>query len=223
MSRRPSCAADLDDLRERLERAGPQACDTAECLAFVLRRGAGRAAFGWSERLLDEFGSLPDLLGASRERLRAAAPAAIARDIEVIHHLQLRTLRSPLRILPVLGDREALADYLRVALAAERREQVRALFLDRGLRLLADELMGQGGVDHAPLYPREVVRRALELDASGVVLVRNHPAGRLEPTAADLEAARQVIAAARALRISVHDQLVVVGRAVLSFRDRALL
>jgi DNA repair protein RadC len=218
-----SAAADLEDLRERLERSGAAALDTAECLAFALRRGAGRAALGWAERLLAEFGSLPELLGAPPVRLRAAATPAIARDIEVLHDLQLRALKAPLRLLPVLGDRDAVADYLRVALAAERREQVRALFLDRGLRLLADERMGQGSVEHAPLYPREVVRRALELDASGLVLVRNHPAGRLEPTAADLESARQVIAAARALRIAVHDQLLVVGRAVISFRDRGLL
>jgi DNA repair protein RadC len=216
-------AADLEELRDRLERSGPAALDTAECLAFVLRRGAGRAAFGWAERLLAEFGSLPDLLGGSRVALRAAATPAIARDVEVLHELQLRALAAPLRALPVLPDRAEVADYLRTALSAERREQFRVLFLDKAMRLLRDERLAQGTVDHVPVYPREVLRRALELDASGLVLVHNHPAGAIEPTAADIDMTRQIVVAARALRIAVHDHLLVAGRAVVSFRAKGLL
>lgn len=215
--------ADFEDVRERLDRAGPEALDTAECLAFALRRGARRAAFGWAERLLDDFGSLPELLGAPRLAWLRAATPAIARDLAVLHELQVRALRAPLLARPVFSDRGAIVDYLQAQLATARREQVRVLFLDKGQRLLADELMGAGSVDHAPLYPREIMRRALELDAAAVVLVRNRPSGRIEPTAADLEAVRQVIAAGRALRIAVHDQLLVVGRAVISFRSLGLL
>jgi DNA repair protein RadC len=216
-------AADFEELRDRLERSGAEALDTAECLAFALRRGAGRAAFGWAERLLAEFGSLPDLLAASGAALRAASTPAIADDIEVLHELQVRALRAPLRVYPMLPDRSAVADYLQAVLAAERREQFRVLFLDKAHRLLRDERMAQGTVDHAPIYPREIMRRALELDASGLVLVRNRPTGAIEPTAADVDATRQILAAARALRIAVHDHLLVAGRAVVSFSARGLL
>jgi DNA repair protein RadC len=216
-------AADLEELRDRLERSGPEALDAADCLAFVLRRGSGRAAFGWAERLLAEFGSLPDLLGASGAALRAASTPAIAGEIEVLHELQVRALRAPLKLYQVLPDRSAVADYLQTVLAAERREQFRVLFLDKALRLLRDERLAQGTVDHVPVYPREILRRALELDASGLVLVHNHPAGAIEPTAADIDTTRQVLVAARALRIAVHDHLLVAGRAVVSFRAQGLL
>jgi DNA repair protein RadC len=216
-------AADFEALRERLNRSGAEGLDTAECLGFALRRGAGRAALGWAERLLFEFGSLPDLLGAPRADLVRTATPAIARDLEVLHELQLRALRAPLRILPVLSDRPAVADYLQVLLAAERREQLWVLFLDKALRLVRDERMGVGTVDHVPIYPREILRRALETGASEIILAHNHPAGLLQPSAADIEATRQLVTAGHVLRVAVHDHLLVAGRAVLSFRAQGLL
>jgi len=224
MPRNPNpSAADFEELRERLDRSGAQSLDTAECLGFALRRGAGRAALGWSERLLADFGSLPDLLGADKAELRRAANVAIARDLEILRELQVRALRAPLRILPVLADRPAVADYLQALLAAERREQLRVLFLDKALRLLRDETLAVGTVDHVPFYPREILRRALEFGASGVILAHNHPAGLLQPTAGDIAATGELAAAARVLRIAVHDHLLVAGRAVVSFRAQGLL
>lgn len=216
-------SVDLEELRERAEAFGVETLSNAECLALVLRRGAGRAAPGWAERLLARFGSLPEVLGASPADLQREAPPALARELALLHDLQRRTLAAALRVRPVLGDLARVGDYLRTVLAAEGREQFRVLFLDNGHRLIRDEVMGHGTVDHAPAYPREVVRRALELNAAGVVLAHNHPGGDPHPSAADIALTQQVVAASRALRIAVHDHLLVAGDGVVSFRRLGLL
>ncbi len=214
---------DLEELRDRLDLAGAASLTTAECLALAIRRGAGRAAIGWAERLLTRFGSLPELLGASPSALVREAPQAIVRDLLVVQDLHRRSLLEPLSARPGLQSFEAVADYLRVMMAAERREQLRVLHLDKGLRLLRDECIGRGTVDHVAVYPREVVRRALELDAAGIVLAHNHPAGGTAPSSADLDMTRQIVAAATPLRIAVHDHLLVAGQAVVSFRRLGLM
>ena len=111
---------------------------------------------------------------------------------------------------------------MRVALANEPREQFRVLFLDKKNQLIADEVMNQGTVDHAPVYPREVMRRALELSASSIILVHNHPSGDPAPSGADVEMTKQVVEAGRALRISVHDHLVVGREGVASLKSLGL-
>ena len=226
MGAKPVSQPPLEDLQEFRSRAatyGPESLATEECLALLLRRGCGRAAPGWAERLLARFGSLPELLGAPEAELRRQAPAAVALDIALLHDLQRRALQAPLRRRAALAGLGLVSDYLRVVLAAEPREQFRVLFLDKGLRLIRDEAMGHGTVDHAPAYPREVLRRALELNAAGVVLAHNHPGGDATPSAADIELTRQVSAAALVLRIAVYDHLLVAGELVVSFRRLGLL
>ncbi|WP_421937292.1 JAB domain-containing protein [Phenylobacterium sp.] len=216
-------AVDLEELRDRLDLAGPEPLTTAECLALAIRRGAGRAAPGWAERLLTRFGSLPELLGASPSALSREAPPAVVRDLLVVHDLHRRALLEPLAARPVLQGFEAVADYLRVTMAVDRREQLRVLHVDKGLRLLSAECVGRGTVDHVAVYPREVVRRALELDAAGIVLAHNHPAGGTTPSSTDLDMTRQIVAAATPLRIAVHDHLLVAGQTVVSFRRLGLM
>lgn len=126
---------DLEELRDRLDLAGAGSLTTAECLALAIRRGAGRAAPGWAERLLARFGSLPDLLGASATALAREAPPGVVRDLQVLHDLQRRALLEPLASRPMLQGFEAVADYLRIVMAVERREQLRVLHVDKGLRL----------------------------------------------------------------------------------------
>ena len=116
----------------------------------------------------------------------------------------------------------ALLGYVRVALANEAREQFRVLFLDKKNQLIADEIMNHGTVDHAPVYPREVMRRALELSASSVILVHNHPSGDPTPSPADIDMTKQIVEAGRSLRISVHDHLVVGREGVASFKALGL-
>ena len=110
-----------------------------------------------------------------------------------------------------------------MALAEEPREQFRALFLDRRNQLMRDELTAHGTVDHAPVYPREVVRRALELSASSIILVHNHPSGDPQPSTADVEMTRKIVEAARVFDIQVHDHLVVGRNGVASLRTLGLL
>lgn len=117
----------------------------------------------------------------------------------------------------------ALLAYVRVALADQPREQFRVLFLDKKNQLIADETMNHGTVDHAAVYPREVVRRALELSSSAIILLHNHPSGDPSPSHADVDMTRQIIEAARALKISVHDHLVVGREGVASFKALGLM
>ena len=124
---------------------------------------------------------------------------------------------------PVISSWSALIAYVKVALAHEPREQFRLLFLDKKNQLIADEVMNRGTVDHAPVYPREVARRALELSASALILVHNHPSGDPTPSSADIDMTRQVKSACDVLRIAVHDHLVVGRDGVASFKALGLI
>jgi DNA repair protein RadC len=161
-----SAAAEAEDLRERLEAAGAEALDTAECLSFALRRGAGPQAAGWAERLLGEFGSLAEVLGATRVALRRVATPAVARDVEVLQALHLRALREPLAARPRVTSSSDLIAYLRAALAAERREQVRVLFLDHRNRLIRGR---SGPGRRRPLARGQATRQAPRWRRSGSV------------------------------------------------------
>ena len=119
---------------------------------------------------------------------------------------------------PWLATTGHVAAYLQASLGGQSRESFRVLFLDRGNGLIADELMGAGTVDHAPVYPREVVRRALELAACSCCLVHNHPSGDPNPSKADIEMTRLVVEACRALAVTVHDHFLVVGDQFVSLR-----
>jgi DNA repair protein RadC len=122
----------------------------------------------------------------------------------------------------VISSWTALLAYVRVALQHERREQFRVLFLDKKNQLIADELMNTGTVDHAPVYPREVMRRALELASSSVILVHNHPSGDPTPSKADIEMTKQVVQAGRPLGVGVHDHLIVGRDGVASLKALGL-
>jgi DNA repair protein RadC len=174
--------------------------------------------------LLARFGSLAAVLGASLEELRAVkgVGSAAALDLKLIQEATVRIGRAETRKRPVISSWSALTAYVRVAMAHEPREQFRVLFLDKKNQLIADEVMNEGTVDHAPVYPREVMRRALELSASAIILLHNHPSGDPSPSAADVEMTRQVVEAGRSLRIAVHDHLVVGRDGVASFKALGL-
>ena len=124
---------------------------------------------------------------------------------------------------PVISSWSALLDYVRVAIGHEPREQVRILYLDKKNQLIRDEPTSHGTIDHAPLYPREVVRRALELSASSLILVHNHPSGDTSPSAADIAVTKEVVAAAKPLGIAVHDHIIVGRHGVESLKSRGLM
>ena len=178
-----------------------------------------------AKQLLARFGSLGAVLGATAADLRIVAGVgeAVALDLKLIHEVALRTAREQVVRRPVISSWAALLAYVKTALAHETREQFRVLFLDKKNQLIADETMNQGTVDHAPVYPREVVRRALEFSASAVILVHNHPSGDPTPSQADIDMTRQIAEAARHLRITIHDHLVVGRDGVASFKALGLM
>ena len=221
---RPHQTGHRERLRERAGAGGLAALPDYELLELYLFRTFPRGDVKpIAKDLLKRFGSLQATLAASAEELRQVKGVgeAAALDLKMLHEASLRVARAQVIRRPVISSWSALLAYVRTALAHEPREQFRVLFLDKKNQLIADEVMNQGTVDHAPVYPREIMRRALELSASAVILVHNHPSGDPTPSHADIEMTRQVVDAGRSLKIAVHDHLVV-GREVASFKALGL-
>lgn len=212
-------------LRERAADGGLAALPDYEVLELLLFRSIPRGDVKpLAKQLLARFGSVAGVLGATLAELRTVRGVgeAVALDLKLVQEAALRAGRDSVARRPVISSWSALLAYVKTALAHEAREQFRVLFLDKKNQLIADEVMNQGTVDHAPVYPREVVRRALELSASAVILVHNHPSGDPTPSSADVDMTRQVVDAARSLRIAVHDHLVVGRHGVASFKALGL-
>jgi len=213
-------------LRERALNAGFPALHDYEALELYLFRSFRRGDVKpIAKALLTRFGTLAGVLAASVEDLclvRGIGPEA-ALDLKLVHELAQRMGLDSLNKRTVISSWSALLAYVKLALAHEPREQFRVLFLDKKNQLIADEVMNQGTVDHAPVYPREVARRALELAASAVILVHNHPSGDPTPSQADVYMTRQVISACRTLNLAVHDHLVVGRDGVASFKALGLV
>jgi DNA repair protein RadC len=177
-----------------------------------------------AKALLARFGGLAGALGATIEELttiKGVGPS-VALDLKLLQEATLRMGAGEVRKRTVISSWTALLAYVRVAMAHEAREQFRVLFLDKKNQLIADQVMNHGTVDHAPVYPREIMRRALELSASAVILVHNHPSGDPTPSSADIDMTRQVVEAGRPLRVTVHDHLVVGRDGVASFKALGL-
>jgi DNA repair protein RadC len=223
---KPHYAGHRERLRERAVAGGLPALPDYELLELFLFRSVPRGDVKpLAKQLLARFGSLSGVLGATSAELRAIKGVgdAVALDLKLAHEAALRMGREQLAKRPMIASWSALLAYVKTALAHEPREQFRVLFLDRKNQLIADEVMNRGTVDHAPVYPREVVRRALELSASGLILLHNHPSGDPTPSSADVDMTRQVVEAARPLRIAVHDHLVVARDGTASFKALGLM
>lgn len=175
--------------------------------------------------LLQRFGALGAVAAAPPGELARAVGdgSAIPAELALLREFAVRLAREDACRRPVITSWTALVTYVRTALAHEPREQFRTLFLDRRNILLRDELVAHGTVDHAPVYPREVIRRALELSASALILVHNHPSGDPTPSRADIEMTRQVVEAARVFGLQIHDHLVVGREGTASFKALGLM
>jgi DNA repair protein RadC len=205
-------------LEDRVLRPDDVSLDDLEALALLCGLDERRA-----QTLLEAFGSLPEVIGAPAAELARVAGRRAAVRVRLVQLLARRQLERSLRDRPVISASSQLHAYLRATLTGAPREQFRVLFLDKKNRLIADERLGDGTVDHAPVYPREVMRRALELNASAVILAHNHPGGDPTPSAADIDITKQVVEAGRALRVAVHDHVIVGGQAAASLRTLGLL
>lgn len=213
-------------LRARAAKGGLPALPDYELLELYLFRTLPRGDVKpLAKALLARFGTLEGVLGApEREiaRLPGIGPACAA-DLKLVHAFAVRLAYAKVEHRQVISSWTALLAYARAALQHEAREQFRVLFLDKKNQLILDELLGQGTVDHAPAYPREIIRRALELSASAVILLHNHPSGDPEPSRADIDVTRQVIDAGRPFAIAVHDHVIVGRDGVASLKAKGLI
>ena len=178
-----------------------------------------------ARRLLDTFGDLNRVVTAPVPRLMAVEGVgeAVVQDLKILEAVSQRMMRARVMNRPVLSSWDALLDYCHTAMAHRETEQFRILFLDRKNVLIADEEQARGTVDHVPVYPREVVKRALELNASALILVHNHPSGDPTPSESDISMTAQVQDAAAVLGITLHDHLIVGKGRELSFRAEGYL
>jgi DNA repair protein RadC len=213
-------------LRDRFRQAGGDALPDYELLELVLFRAIPRRdTKDLAKRLLARFGSFAEVASAPDARLKEVSGVgeAVITEIRLIRAAALRMMRSEISSVPILSSWSQVLDYLRAVQGFEAREQFRILFLDKKNKLIADEVQGQGTIDHTPVYVREVVKRALELSSTAIILVHNHPSGDPTPSRADIDMTRMIIDAGRPLGVTVHDH-VIVGRAGhASFRALRLI
>jgi DNA repair protein RadC len=213
-------------LRARLLTAGPDALADHEMLEMALFLALPRRDTKPIARaLLARFGSFAAAIAAPPQELLAVEGMGEAGTaaLKLIQAAALRLARAEVREQPVLNNWERLMAYLNAVLAREKVEQFRVLFLDNKNRLLADEAQARGTVNHTPVYPREVVKRALELHATALILVHNHPSGDPTPSRDDIEMTREIRAAAQLLAVTLHDHVIVGNGSWLSFRQKGLL
>ena len=208
----PEHAGHRQRLRDRFRKGGADALPDYELLELVLFRALPRRdTKGIAKRLLARFGTFAEVINAPEPRLKELQDVgeSVVTELKLVRAAALRLMRTEIVQRPALSSWKQVLDYLRAAQSYEHREQFRILFLDKRNRLIADEVQGQGTVDHTPVYVREVVKRALELSATAIILVHNHPSGDPTPSRADIDMTKQIVASAAPLGISVHDHIIV--------------
>ncbi|MBN2973187.1 DNA repair protein RadC [Roseomonas aeriglobus] len=213
-------------LRERLFVGGAEALQDYELLEYLLALAIPRRdTKPLAKALLREFGGLSGVMTAASEdlaRIKGMGETSVA-AIKAAHGVALRLLKTETSAQPVLSNWQALLDYLRADMAHHQIERVRVLHLDSRNRLVRDEVMNEGTVDEAPVYAREIVRRALQLGSAAVILVHNHPSGDASPSKADIDITRQVAAALKPLNIALHDHIVMARGGHTSLRAQGLI
>ena len=213
-------------LRSRYRESGDAGLADYELLELLLFRLIPRRdTKPISKALIARFGNLAGVLGAPLSLLQEVKGVgeAVALDLKLVATVSQRMLKSEIRNKQVLASWSSVIDYCHAAMAYESREQFRVLFLDKRNVLIADEVQGQGTVDHTPVYPREVMRRALELSATAIILVHNHPSGDPTPSRADIDMTKTIIDTAKPLGIAVHDHIIIGKDGHVSFKGLRLI
>ena len=226
------CPADMhrrahrDRLRDRFTQGGAGAVPDYELLEMILYRALPRGdTKPLAKTLLKRFGDLNHVLAAPPPRLKEVAGVGdrVVFELKLMEAVGHRMARAKVLNKQILSSWDALLEYCQTAMAHRDLEQVRVLYLDRKNVLIADEAQGNGTVDHVPIYPREVVKRALELNASALILVHNHPSGDPSPSQADIDMTYAIRDAAQVLGLVVHDHLIIGKARELSFRAEGYL
>ena len=222
----PLHAGHRQRLRDRFRKGGADALPDYELLELILFRALPRRdTKALAKSLIARFGSFAEVVTAPEPRLKEIEGAgdAVVTELKLVRAAALRLTRSEIMQRPALSSWAQVLDYLRAAQGFEHREQFRILFLDKKNHLIADEVQQQGTIDHTPVYVREVVKRALELSATAIVLVHNHPSGDPTPSRADIDMTKQIVAAAKPLGVAVHDHIIVGRDGHTSFRALKLI
>ena len=213
-------------LRARFRDAGAEAVSDYELLELVLFRAiVQRDVKPLAKALITKFGSFAEVVAAPRARLKEIKGVgdAAVEELKIVHAAAGRLARGQVQKRTVLSSWSSVLDYCRTAQAFAEKEQFRVLFLDKRNQLIADEVQQTGTVDHTPVYPREVVKRALELSATALILVHNHPSGDPTPSRADIQMTQSIIDVAKPLGISVHDHIIVGKEGHASFKGLRLI
>lgn len=213
-------------LRERFVNGGADAMPDYELLELVLFRAIPRKDVKpLARRLLETFGDFCGVVSAPKSRLlkvEGVGQAAVC-ELKVIEAASHRLAKSRVLKRHAISGWDALLSYCRTAMSHRETEELRILFLDAKNFLIADERQSEGTVDHVPVYPREVVKRAMELNASALILVHNHPSGDPTPSESDIAITRQILTAAKTLSITLHDHIIVGASSEFSFRAENLI
>ena len=213
-------------LRGRFRSAGAAALADYELLELVLFRALPRRDVkDLSKQLLKRFGSFAEVLTASRDLLKQfpGVGDAVIDEFKIVEAAAQQLVKGAIKPRTLLASWDAVVDYCRAAMAFAPREEFRILFLDKRNVLILDEVQGTGTVDHTPVYPREVVKRALELGATALILVHNHPSGDPTPSQDDISMTRRIVALAKPLDIEVHDHIIVGRNGHTSLRKKKLM
>ncbi|HKJ74954.1 MAG TPA: DNA repair protein RadC [Alphaproteobacteria bacterium] len=226
MSEKPHFHGHRQRLRERFMNGGGDALPDYELLELVIAQAIPRGDVKpLAKALIDRFGGFSEVIAAEPERLAevtGVGPVLIS-QFKIVQEAAKRLARGRVLKRPVIGSWDALIDYCSIAMSHNPVEQVRVLYLDKKNVLIADEMQQKGTVDHTPIYPREVVKRALDLGATAMILVHNHPSGNPQPSKADIDMTRQIVTAARSLNIAIHDHVVIGKGQYASFKSLGLL
>ena len=223
---KPHYLGHRERLRRRFREAGPDSLPDYELLELILFRAAPRRdTKPLAKALIARFGTFAEAMNAPEELLREVpgiGEAAIT-ELRLVRAAALRLVRGEVLERPVLSSWAQVLDYCRASMGFASKEQFRILFLDKRNQIIADEVQQTGTVDHTPVYVREVVKRALELSATAIVLVHNHPSGDPTPSRADIEMTKQIVAAAKPLGVLVHDHIIDGKQGHASFRGLGLI
>jgi DNA repair protein RadC len=223
---KPHYLGHRERLRQRFRGAGADALPDYELLELILFRAAPRRdTKPLAKALIARFGTFAEAVNAPEELLREVpgiGEAAVT-ELKLVRAAALRLMRGEVLERPVLSSWAQVLDYCRASMGFASKEQFRILFLDKRNQIIADEVQQTGTVDHTPVYVREVVKRALELSATAIVLVHNHPSGDPTPSRADIEMTRQIVAAAKPLGVLVHNHIIVGKQGHASFRGLGLI
>lgn len=213
-------------LRDRFNEGGPSALPDYELLEMVLFRAIKRGdTKPIAKALMARFGTFAEVISAEPERLmevKGVGPA-VATELKLIQAAALRLTRGAVLNKAILNSWTHIIEYCRAAMAFNEIESFRLLFVDKRNQLIADEIQQTGSVDHTPVYAREVIKRALELSASAIIMVHNHPSGDPTPSMADIEMTKKVMAAGLPLGILVQDHIIIGRRGHVSFRAMQLI